>query len=113
MPEQLKPVFEVIRAEYEQTVAEVLAITGESTLLERQPVLDRTLGVRDSYLEPLHHLQVSLLPSTGPARPPTAGAWGGGAESSPDPALERALLTDRQRHRRRHAQHRLNRTPAG
>jgi phosphoenolpyruvate carboxylase len=93
VPQPLKPVFDVIRGEYEKTVAEVLAITGESTLLERQPVLDRTLGVRDSYLQPLHHLQVSLLAQYRASKLADSGVWGGGRKSSPDPALERALLT--------------------
>ena len=80
----LRPIFERIRDEYARTVHEVLDITGESALLEHQPVLRRTLAVRDSYLQPLHHLQVSLL-----ARYRTAKAGRSGA----DPALERALLT--------------------
>jgi phosphoenolpyruvate carboxylase len=80
----LHPIFERIRAEYDRSVTEVLAITGESALLEKQPVLRRTLGVRDTYLQPLHHLQVSLL-----ARHRAAAA----RRQPTDPALERALLT--------------------
>jgi phosphoenolpyruvate carboxylase len=84
VPEELRPIFEQIREEYERTVAEVRAVTGESTLLEKQPVLRRTLGVRDTYLQPLHHLQASLL---GKHR-------GAAARREPvDPALQRALLT--------------------
>ncbi len=71
----------------------MLAITGEPALLENQPVLHRTLAVRDTYLEPLHHLQVALLGSTGSRAPPTAVATRRAAERADDPALERALLT--------------------
>jgi phosphoenolpyruvate carboxylase len=84
VPPDLHPIFERIRAEYDRSVTEVLAITGESALLEKQPVLRRTLGVRDTYLQPLHHLQVSLL-----ARHRAAAA----RRQPTDPALERALLT--------------------
>ncbi|WP_229789271.1 phosphoenolpyruvate carboxylase [Pilimelia terevasa] len=60
-PPSLWPVFDTVRAECERTVAEVLAVTGQAALLDGQPALRRTLAVRDSYLEPLHHLQVALL----------------------------------------------------
>jgi phosphoenolpyruvate carboxylase len=89
VPEDLRPIFSTIEAEYQRTVAEVLAITGETGLLQRQEVLSRTLAVRDTYLEPLHHLQVALLAqyragrtSPGSVRP-----------TATDPTLERALLT--------------------
>ncbi|MGI8696062.1 MAG: phosphoenolpyruvate carboxylase [Mycobacteriales bacterium] len=76
-PDQLQ-ILETIEAEYERTVAEILRITGESELLEAQPVLRRTLAVRDRYLEPIHYLQISLLARR------RAGA--------DDPQLQRALL---------------------
>src|SRR5690606_9938204 len=80
----LRTVCERIEAESNRTVREVLAVTGEARLLARQPVLARTLAVRDRYLEPLHHLQVALL-----RRFRDAVADG----RTPDPALQRALLT--------------------
>ena len=57
----LQPIFELIKAEHEMTVREVLRLLGTTTLLARHPVLRNTLSVRAGYLEPLHHLQVELL----------------------------------------------------
>ena len=48
-------------APHDLTVAEVLRLTGEAELLEANPLLQRTLSVRDMYLAPLHQLQVELL----------------------------------------------------
>ena len=57
----LQHLFDVIRAEHETTVREVLRLLGTTTLLARHPVLRNTLAVRSGYLEPLHYLQVELL----------------------------------------------------
>ncbi len=96
VPEHLRPIFTRIEEEYDRTVREVLAITGGSGLLSGQPQLNRTLGVRDTYLEPLHHLQVALLRQyreLGDAHRPVATAPGGRRVPSDSTALERALLT--------------------
>jgi phosphoenolpyruvate carboxylase len=96
VPEELRPIFALIEREYELTVQEVTAITGGSELLSSQPELSRTLGVRDTYLEPLHHLQVALLRQyrelgeAGRQIPTAPGARRGPSDST---ALERALLT--------------------
>ncbi len=61
VPEELHHIFETIRSEYSLTLAEVTALTGESNLLDSQPRLQRTLAVRDQYLDPISYLQVELL----------------------------------------------------
>jgi phosphoenolpyruvate carboxylase len=96
VPEELRPIFDKIEQEYELTVREILAVTGSAGLLSTQPELSRTLGVRDTYLEPLHHLQVALLRQyrdmTADNRqlPTAPGARRAPSDST---ALERALLT--------------------
>ena len=40
---------------------QILRITGESGLLADNPTLRRTLEVRDTYLLPLHAMQIRLL----------------------------------------------------
>jgi phosphoenolpyruvate carboxylase len=71
-------VLDVIREEYEITIEEVLALKGTSQLLEDSALLQRTLSVRDIYLDPINYLQVSLL------------ARNRAGEESPE--LDRALL---------------------
>lgn len=61
VPTELHRIFDVICEEYERTVAEVLQVTGQPELLADNPSLQRTLATRDTYLLPLHSLQISLL----------------------------------------------------
>jgi phosphoenolpyruvate carboxylase len=96
VPEPLQPIFDRIEQEYELTRREVLAVTGSRTLLEKSPVLKRTLAVRDTYLEPLHHLQVALLRQyrESEASERVIGSTPGLRRAEGEAAaLERALLT--------------------
>ena len=76
---KLHGIFDQIKAEFELTVSELLALTNKSEILGNQPILARTLAVRDTYLAPLQLLQVSLLKQVR-------------TQSNPDPLLTRALL---------------------
>ena len=71
-------IFDQIADEHARTVAEILKLTGESSLIEARPLLQRTLAVRADYLRPVHYLQVELL-----------GRHRSGSE---EPELRRALL---------------------
>jgi phosphoenolpyruvate carboxylase len=96
VPENLRPIFTKIEEEYALSVREVLALTGGDDLLASQPELRRTLTVRDTYLEPLHHLQVALLRQyrdLSDQERQQATAPGARRPTSDSTALERALLT--------------------
>ncbi len=74
---ELHHLFEVIQTEHDLTVTEIQRTTG-FPLLDRLPILRRTLQVRDYYLDPLNYLQVALLRRR--------------RDGDRDPSLERALL---------------------
>jgi phosphoenolpyruvate carboxylase len=71
--------FETIRAEHELTVREVLRLTGQQELLDRQPDLQRAIAVRRPHLDPICYLQIGLLARLR-------------SSSEPEPLLRRALL---------------------
>ncbi|MEP9377084.1 phosphoenolpyruvate carboxylase [Aquabacter sp. CN5-332] len=54
-------IFSRIKAEYETSVARLLEIMGQNTLLEGNPLLDRSIRNRFPYLDPLNHVQIELL----------------------------------------------------
>jgi len=68
-----------IEEEFELTRSEIMLLTKKSEILGDQPILARTLGVRDAYLAPLHLLQISLLERVRKGE-------------SPDATIRRALL---------------------
>jgi phosphoenolpyruvate carboxylase len=70
-------IFPRIKAEYERSCAALLAITGQRALLDRNPLLRRSITNRFPYLDPLNHVQVEML-----RRYREQTARGGGAEVS-------------------------------
>ena len=80
VPAELRHFFADIKAEFELTSQEINALRGNEDLLGDQPLLARTLQIRDQYLAPLHMMQVNLL-----ERVRTA-------DDDADPLLRRALL---------------------
>jgi phosphoenolpyruvate carboxylase len=73
-------VFRMIEEELERTRRMLLEVSGQARLLERNPVLARSIRLRNPYVDPLSLIQVDLLRRKR-ALPP-------GAE---DPALDRAI----------------------
>ncbi|MBB1125356.1 phosphoenolpyruvate carboxylase [Thiospirillum jenense] len=54
-------IFQHIQAEYQRTLTQVLHIAGLQMLLEETPELQVSLGRRNAYLDPLNHVQITLL----------------------------------------------------
>jgi phosphoenolpyruvate carboxylase len=60
-PEIGQRIFALLEAEYERSCRTVIRVTGEQRLLENQPVLQRSIAVRNPYVDPMSYLQVELL----------------------------------------------------
>jgi phosphoenolpyruvate carboxylase len=54
-------IFAMIHEEFQRTREAVLAITGQSRLLERNAVLARSIQLRNPYVDPMSIIQVEML----------------------------------------------------
>ena len=54
-------IFPRLRTEWQDSIAAVLAIMEQETLLEKNPLLARSIRNRFPYIDPLNHLQIELL----------------------------------------------------
>lgn len=54
-------VFRTLREEFERTTAAVLLVTGQTELLASNPVLARSIRLRNPYVDPMSLIQVELL----------------------------------------------------
>ncbi len=57
----LRPEAEAIRREYALTVAQILQLRGSAGLLDSDPTLQRSIKLRNPYIDPMHLMQVDLL----------------------------------------------------
>jgi len=54
-------VFATLEAEFNLTLRMILAITGQKALLETNPVLERSIRLRNPYVDPMSLIQVELI----------------------------------------------------
>ncbi len=54
-------IFGLLQAEFARTEAAILAVTGQRQLLAREPVLLKSVQLRNPYIDPLNYLQVEMI----------------------------------------------------
>ena len=77
-PEELRPLGHDLRNRLQRAIDAVIAVTGHEVLLEANPVLRRSIDVRNPYVDPINLVQVELLRRL--------------REKEPDPALFDAFV---------------------
>jgi phosphoenolpyruvate carboxylase len=93
VPPDLQGLGRSLRERLQRAVDAVLAVSGQAKLLENNPVLRRSIDVRNPYVDPINLLQVELLRRLSVSRKVAAAVYGGDEESSADLVqLRRALL---------------------
>ncbi|HEY3291595.1 MAG TPA: phosphoenolpyruvate carboxylase [Anaerolineae bacterium] len=81
-------IFGQIKAEFDRTCDAICCITGQRTMLENEPVLQRSIQLRNPYVDPLNYLQVEMI-----RRLRRAGETGdSGLETGNDPEALRAVI---------------------
>ena len=59
--EPLRRHFEAIRTEFESARLHILAVRGYASLLDGEPQLQRSIQLRNPYVDPMNLMQVDLL----------------------------------------------------
>ena len=60
-PALRKRVYDSMEAEFHRTVRALLAVLRQKDLLESNPVLARSIRLRNPYVDPMHLIQVEML----------------------------------------------------
>jgi phosphoenolpyruvate carboxylase len=60
-PKIRRRMFALLSAEFERTEKAILAVTGQKRLLGREPVLLRSVELRNPYIDPLNYIQVEMI----------------------------------------------------
>jgi phosphoenolpyruvate carboxylase len=54
-------VFAIIKAEFDRTCDVILQITGQAALLDNEPTLQKSIRLRNPYVDPLNYIQVEMI----------------------------------------------------
>ena len=60
-PRVRRRVLGILSTEFERTERAILAVTGQKRLLGREPVLLRSVELRNPYIDPLNYIQVDMI----------------------------------------------------
>ncbi|MFQ6110925.1 MAG: phosphoenolpyruvate carboxylase, partial [Nitrospinota bacterium] len=60
-PQVGRRIFTKVRKEYERTVSWLLRVSRQRRLLDNNPVIQRSIELRNPYVDPMSHIQVKLL----------------------------------------------------
>jgi phosphoenolpyruvate carboxylase len=60
-PKIRKRILGLLTVEFERTARTILAVTGERQMLAREPVLLKSVQLRNPYIDPLNYIQVDML----------------------------------------------------
>ncbi|HEY3157736.1 MAG TPA: phosphoenolpyruvate carboxylase [Vicinamibacterales bacterium] len=60
-PEQLRPLADDLRGRLERAIRATLEVTGHRELLQENPVLQRSIDVRNPYVDPINLVQIEVL----------------------------------------------------
>ena len=84
----------IIEAEYNRTREAVLKICGTPRILEDNPVLQRSIQIRNPYVDPLSYLQVRFIKQLRETTPPDTAvpAYEPGTPVAAEPLLDSVLM---------------------
>jgi phosphoenolpyruvate carboxylase len=71
-PKVRRRILGILSAEFELTERAMLAVTGQRRLLGREPVLLRSVELRNPYIDPLNYIQVDMMRRLRAKEPPGA-----------------------------------------
>ena len=54
-------VWDAVEAEYARTRETILRVTGHAELMDGDPVIQRSVALRNPYVDPLNYLQVEMI----------------------------------------------------
>ncbi|MEG3766031.1 phosphoenolpyruvate carboxylase [Alteromonas sp. 14N.309.X.WAT.G.H12] len=61
VPDELKHFGDALREELSESIDSLLALTGQKSIMDKDPHGKESMNIRAGYLQPLHYLQIELL----------------------------------------------------